>query len=101
MPIMEHRHEEPGYEGKNIFIVNTPNPFFSGTRLGITFINGVGRTKFKERAQRLSEEFGYNVYLPKNFKAWKEVGIAPAARFPELGEEDPPFVPVEEDEAMA
>lgn len=88
MPIAKYVHKEKGRDGNPVFIVNTPNPNFTGQRLGVTFVNGEGRTRYIERAKRLSEEFGYNVILPANVEPWEEIGQKRAERFPDYGPED-------------
>lgn len=72
-----------------------PNLLFTGERLGVTFHRGMGRTKYVERAKRFSEEFGYRVIPSKGAERWIEVGEEFAKRFPDLGPEDSPRVPIE------
>ncbi|MBT2217828.1 hypothetical protein KK120_18635 [Virgibacillus dakarensis] len=43
-----------------MFKVYTPNKHFNGTRLGVSFINGVGETDDKGKVKEL-EYFGYKV----------------------------------------
>lgn len=90
MPIAKTFHNEVRADGKPVFIVRTflkerdpktgeerltgeLNTDFSRKLLGVTFHNGVGRTKYEERARQFSEVYEYEVQLPWGYEPWVEV----------------------------
>lgn len=67
MPLKEYTHDEPGEN----WIVETPNRGFTGRRLGVPFLDGVGYTPDIWTARRLSEEFGYDVIGYTGSERWE------------------------------
>jgi len=67
MPLAPYSHHEDD-GGDPIFIIQTPNEKWSGTRLGMVFVNGEGRTRNSWVAQQLSETFGYLIMCPEDFR---------------------------------
>lgn len=51
----------------------TPNPEFSGKRLGVTFVDGEARTQYLEKAKEFSEVFGYEVVPFTGAPTWEEI----------------------------
>lgn len=83
-----YTHEEPCTNGDH-FIVKTPNPDYAGTRLGVQFGGGVGRTRSKEKAMRFDEEFGYVVTRPPSVEPWNVTREDPMRnRAPEYAREN-------------
>lgn len=67
MPLLERTHDEPGGH----YIVQVPNTQYSGKRLGVTFVEGEGRTKSREKAIRFSDVYGYDVMRPTGTEGWE------------------------------
>lgn len=113
--IARRRHDEKTPDGEFIYIVETfaldkskgdtelllengkPVPVkFNGWRLKTPFHDGKARTKFREKAIRFDEEFGYVVSIHKDDKKWELAGRAKAVEPADL-EEEQVFVPEEEE----
>ena len=67
MPIATYKHDEKG----DHFIVGTSNREFSGKRLGVTFIEGEGRTRDPYKAMIFDEVYGYEIILPPGHPGWE------------------------------
>jgi hypothetical protein len=56
LAVAPHRHNEPTYDGKPVYIIETPgNPNFAGKRMGVVFRNGQARTISERRARWFAE----------------------------------------------
>lgn len=73
MPLTTYAHDEPGKH----WIVVTPEPEFQGSRLGVPFIKGEGRTEYIEKAREFSELYNYEVTPYSGAPAWPEPAANP------------------------
>jgi hypothetical protein len=76
MPLAPYTHDEPGEN----WIVETPNREFTGKRLGVTFLDGVGYTPDIWTARRLSDEFNYDVIGYTGAERWDEATPEPEVK---------------------
>lgn len=68
MPLTEYTHDETG----NHWIIETPNPEFTGRRLGVTFVDGEGRTTYIEKAKEFCEVYDYTVVPYTGAPSWDQ-----------------------------
>lgn len=76
MAVTTYTHDEPlSKNGKPVFKIQTPNPYFTGKRKGVPFFDGLGRTESPRRAKYLAEVLHYDVTLPSGYAGAFEFAV--------------------------
>lgn len=65
MSLNTYRHTEAGEH----YVIEVPMDF-SGKRLGVQFVGGKGRTKYRQKAREFDERWGYEVTMPEGVEPW-------------------------------
>lgn len=73
MPISRRRHTERTPDGEPLYIIETPNEDYEGRRSAVRFFNGVGKTKYADKAKMFSDSLGYTVKIHEDVEPWVEI----------------------------
>ena len=87
MPIARRRHTERTPEGEPLYIVETLVEDYEGRRASVRFFNGVGKTKYRDKAILFSDSLGYTVRIHEEVEPWVEVKEAVHSDLPDLIED--------------
>jgi hypothetical protein len=83
------------HEGEH-WIVETPVRTYSASFMGVTFRDGVGRTRDERKAKVFDEQFGYTVIPYEGAPQWANIKEGGPEFLPEWEQEQAPAVVEEE-----